>query len=62
MCIGVVSLQCIAGVPNRAWSDTTAQNDIALCFLETPSRFPPVKLADQGGAVCEGFACGSFCA
>jgi hypothetical protein len=44
----LLGLQCTASVLNSGWSDNSAQNDIALCFLETPSRFAPVTLADQG--------------
>lgn len=41
-------LQCTASVIHPEWNDENARNDIALCFLDTPSRFAPVQLADTG--------------
>jgi hypothetical protein len=40
--------QCSSSVIHPGWDSSNARNDIALCFLDAPSRFAPVQLADTG--------------
>lgn len=42
-------LQCTQSVVHPSWSFSLAQNDIALCFLNGTSRFPPIALAGGEG-------------
>lgn len=46
------AIQCTSSVVNRGWSTSMQQNDIALCFLASASRFKPVRLGDPGVRVC----------
>lgn len=53
-----VLLQCVASVINQKWGvENNAQGDIALCFLQSPSRFDPVKLADESKSAARSSYC-----